>query len=188
MRNAFLIGTTTFLRPVALTDAPLFASWVNDPETRRYLLRRFPISLPEETSWLEKVSRPGPIPTDIVLVVCVKKTGKAIGTIGLHRINWIDRNATTGTVIGSKSARGKGYATDAKMILLRYAFETLQMHKVISHADAGNAASIAYSKRCGYVVEGLSKEEIYRNGIWTDMVNLACFYPSFKKAFQAYMK
>ncbi len=182
MPNAFLIGKKTILRPVHPTDIPVFTGWINGPITRKYLLKRFPMSELAEKEWLEKTSILPPYPSNIHLVIELKKSGTPIGTMGLFNINWIDRNATTGTTIGEEKYRGKGYASDAKMILLQYAFETLGMHKIISRAFARNDKSIEYSKRCGYTIEATHKEEIFRAGKWEDIVSLACFYESWKKA------
>ena len=182
MTNTFLVGHKTILRPISLSDAPIFTSWMNDPETRKYLLRRFPITELGEKAWIEKMSILPAAPSDLVFVMETKEDSVPIGTMGLHSINWINRNATTGTIIGESAYRGKGHASDAKMTLLQYAFESLGLHKIISHAFAENTKSIEYSKRCGYEVEALIKEEIFRNGKWVDRVSLACFYEGWKKA------
>lgn len=182
MTNPFLIGQKTILRPVAPTDISLFTKWMNDQITRQYLLVRFPLTEIAEKAYIEKVSEHQPAPSNIMMVIESKDSGQAIGTMGLHSINWVDRNAVTGTVIGEEEYRGKGYATDAKMTLLQYAFESLGLHKIISHAFTENTKSIEYSKRCGYEVEAILKEENFRNGKWEDTVSLACFYEGWKKA------
>lgn len=182
MSTPFLVGQKTILRPVHTTDAPIFTKWMNDPETRRYLLRRFPVTEMAEDAWIKKNAEQSPNPSDLVFVIETKDDQKPIGTMGLHRINWVDRNAVTGTILGEPESRGKGYATDAKMALLQYAFETLGLHKVISHAFSANVKSIEYSKRCGYVVEAVHKDEIFRGGKFEDMTTLACFYSNWKKA------
>lgn len=184
MPNAFLVGSKTVLRPLHPADVPLFTPWINDPITRQYLMKRFPMSELDEKEWLEKASILPAYPSNIHLVIEIKECGTAIGTMGLFNINWIDRNAVTGTTIGEVKHRGKGYATDAKMTLLQYAFETLGLHKIISLAFASNEKSIEYSKRCGYVVEAVLKEEIFYQGKWEDKVSLACFYDSWKEASQ----
>lgn len=181
MTNVFLSGQKTVLRPISLSDIPLFTRWMNDPETRKYLLQRFPMTEGAEKAWVEKNSVMLSFPERVVFVIETKAEGKAIGTIGLNSINWINRNTATGTTIGEAEFRGKGYASDAKMTLLKYAFETLGMHKIISRAFATNTKSIEYSKRCGYVVEATLKEEIFSGGKWEDIVLLACFYPEWKK-------
>jgi RimJ/RimL family protein N-acetyltransferase len=182
MANTFLTGKKTVLRPVALEDIRLLTKWMNDPKTRMYLLRRFPLSETDEKTYVEKMRVLSGTPSNIMMVIESKDTGQAIGTMGLHSINWIDRNAVTGTVIGEEEYRGKGYATDAKMTLLQYAFESLGLHKITSHAFAENTKSIEYSKRCGYKVEAILKEENFRNGKWEDTVSLTCFYEGWKKA------
>ena len=181
MANAFLVGKKTVLRPISVADAPLLTQWNNDPETRKYLARRFPLSDLDEKAWIEKVSIISKTPSDVILIVESKETHEVIGIMGLHNIDWLDRNAVTGTVLGTEH-QGKGLATDAKMILLEYAFETLGMHKIISHAFSDNHKSIKYSKRCGYVVEATLKEEIFCEGKWEDITALACFYDGWKKA------
>ncbi len=182
MATPFLIGKKTILRPVQLTDVPLFTRWMNDPVTRTYLMRRFPLTELDEKAWVEKSGNLTGTPSNIAMVIETIDGEQPIGTMGLHNINWIDRNALTGTIIGEESYRGKGYATDAKMILLQYAFETLGLHKIISHALAKNEKSINYSKRCGYVVEATFKDDVFRAGAWEDVVSLMCFYEGWKEA------
>ncbi len=181
----FLIGDKAILRPVHPSDATIFTRWMNDPVTRRHLLRRFPVTEMAEEAWIKKNAELSQHPTDLVFVIETKDDQKPIGTMGLHRINWVDRNAATGTILGEPESRGKGYATDAKMTLLQYAFESLNLHKIISHAFSANVKSTEYSKRCGYVVEAVHKDEIFRGGKFEDITTLACFYSSWKKVKEA---
>ncbi len=182
MTNVFLSGKKTILRPVSMSDIPLFTRWINDPETRVYLARTFPMTEMEEEDWVKKIGNLSKNPNDIVMMIETKRNRRTIGVMGLHGIDWVNRHTLTGTIIGEKNLRGKGYATDAKMVMLQYAFETLGMHKIISHVDVRNKASLAYSKRCGYVVEGILKEQLFREGGWVDVATLACFYDNWKKA------
>src|SRR5882672_9909700 len=56
--------------------------------------------------------------------------GEYLGGCGLHRIDWIDRNAEVGIVIWKKEYWGKGYGSDAMMVLLRCAFRKMNLHRV----------------------------------------------------------
>lgn len=165
-QDTFLSGKLIRLRPLRLSDATLFTKWMNDEKIRPYLLRAFAITKEAEEDWIRENVKLLQFPTSVHFVMEVISGGQPIGVMGMHDINWLHRNCITGTVIGEKKCHGKGYATDAKLVLLRYAFETLGMHKVISHADARNAASIAYSKKCGYHVEGILKEDKWKDGAW----------------------
>ena len=144
------------------------------------------VSLPAEKDWIEKLCKMEKDPSDIVFVIETKIGKRAIGVIGLHRIDWLNRNATTGTVIGEGRLRNKGYATEAKMLLLKYAFDTLGLHKVIARVYADNLASIRYSEKCGYVKEGTLRHEIFHNGSFMNVVLLGCFRETWFNAWQTY--
>jgi RimJ/RimL family protein N-acetyltransferase len=183
-RFIFLKGYKTILRLISKEDASNVVRWLNDPEVRRFLLRQNPLTIEAEYKWIEENNDR---PNDIVLAMETLQ-GIHIGNIGLHRIDWVNRNATTGTVIGEKKFQGKGYGTDAKMLLLDYAFNTLNLHKVCSGAIAFNQRSINYSKVCGYVIEARRIQQLFRDGAYQDEVLLAVFSEGFKKAQAKYIQ
>jgi RimJ/RimL family protein N-acetyltransferase len=108
--------------------------------------------------------------------------------MGIHRINWKDRTANTGAFIGEKQYWGKGYGTDAKMVLIDYAFNTLGLRKLSSHVYAFNERSIAYSKHCGYVEEGRLIRQRFIEGEYHDEVILSLFKEQWLPYWDAYQK
>lgn len=155
-------------------DAALCMQWMNDPETRRLLgeKRAFPVTLAAEKEWIRKLSATTP-PEDIVFGIELKKSSRLIGVIGLHDIDWISRKATTGTKIGPAALRGQGLGTEAKQLLLEYAFNTLGLNRVQSEAIIYNQASRRYSQKCGYRQEGVKRQAMYKNGQFHDIVVLS---------------
>jgi len=178
-RVVFLRGENVVLRPLGKSDLPRLLRWINDPEVRYFLEAFMPMHEGEEEEWLESLSKRKP--NDLVLAIETKE-GEHIGNIGLHRISWRDRTAVTGALIGEKEYWGKGLGTEAKMLLLDYAFNTLNLRKICSQVLAFNGRSIAYSKKCGYVEEGTFRAHIFRNGEYHDLVNLAVFKKDFERA------
>lgn len=168
----FLQGIRLYLRPLGEEgDAERCCRWINDPETRKFLKSNTPISLPAEQKWVdESTSR-----KDNIALAIVTLDGVHIGNIGVHKINMVSGTASTGTMIGEKEYLGKGYGTEAKMILLNYLFNTLNLRKICSTAYAFNKRSIAYSHKCGYKVEGIRRKHIFREGKYQDVVELAVF-------------
>jgi len=144
---AFRTGTDVLLRPLERTDVPVLRRWMNDPETTRYLLRTFPLMEKEEEEWVDGLSK---TKNNFVFGIIRKKEKQLIGSIGLHNIHWPHRTATTGTWIGDKSLRGHGYGTEAKMLLLDFAFNALDLYAILSRVMAHNEQSLAYGKKCGY--------------------------------------
>lgn len=184
-RVVFLRGENVVLRPLGKSDLPRLLRWINDPEVRHFLEAYLPMSEKDEEDWLENLGKRKP---NEILLAIETVDGVHIGNIGLHRIHWRDRTATTGAMIGEKEYWGKGLGTEAKMLLLDYAFNTLNLRKICSQVLAFNKRSAAYSKKCGYVEEGVFREHIFRNGEYHDLINLAVFREGFEQAREKWQK
>ena len=128
-RVVFRMGKRIYLRPLSKEDIPLLAVWINDPEVNQYLKISHPMRLEDEMKFYESL---GERKNDIIFAIVLKDTDDIIGTMGLHKIDHKNGLATTGSFIGRKDLWGKGYGTEAKMLLLEYAFNTLNLRKVCS--------------------------------------------------------
>ena len=169
----FLKGNRVYLRPPTKDDIPLFLRWMNDEEVTQYLGSYLPLVEADEIEFLERLHKNKN--ENIVFVIVDAKNHKAIGTMGVHGINWKDRRGITGAVIGEKAYWGKGYGSEAKMLLLNYLFNELNLYKVCSLVIAFNKRSQAYSEKCGYKVEGVLKRHLFKNGRYCDEIHMAVF-------------
>lgn len=181
---AFLKGKRVRLRPVEERDTAHMYRWQNDPDVRQFLRRAFPLTLQEETKWVAGLSERSH--TNIVFAIETTADAAFIGTMGLHKIDWVSRTAVTGTAIGEKTYWGKGYGTDAKMVLLKYAFHTLGLRKVCASAFAFNERSIRFNKNCGYKEEGRLKKQVFSDGEYVDEILLAVFEEDWRPLWDAY--
>ena len=93
------------LRAPNETDAARFVAWFADLEVTRYLAERFPVSLQQEEEFFR---RTGESKSEVWWVI--EAEGKAIGASGIHRIDWINAHATTGTASVSGQAFTAGYS------------------------------------------------------------------------------
>lgn len=184
-RVVFLKGKKVNLRPPLKSDLPKVVQWINDPEVRHFVTGHFPQTELDEEEWLKNLSKNKE--SQVVLII-ETSDGIPIGIMGLHRINWRDRVATTGALIGEKEYWGKGYGAEAKLLLLDYAFNILNLHKICSSAIAFNKRSLRYSLKCGYQEEGRLKRHIYRNGQYWDSIQLAIFREDFEPVWEKYQK
>jgi len=169
-RVMFLEGRHIYLRPVQPSDLPYFVQWFNDQEVTHFLGNQFPMTEMQEKAWIEGLTKRSG--SDIVLVIVIKgktpKSDRPIGTMGLHNIDLHDGVATSGAAIGAKDTWGKGYGSEAKMLLLDYAFNRLNLRKVYSRVLAFNGRSRAYSEKCGYVLEATHVGRHVRDGQLVD--------------------
>jgi RimJ/RimL family protein N-acetyltransferase len=154
------------------TDLDLITQWVNDPDVMQFVMAVPPLMRVAEEEWLRSLSQDK---TGAVFGIEVLEENKLIGVMGLHNINSRDRGADTGAFIGDKNFWGRGYGSDAKMLQLAHAFETLNLRKVCSSVLAFNARSEGYLKKCGYEREGIRVRQRFRNGKYWDEILLAVF-------------
>ena len=153
-------------RAVMDSDIPLIANWINDPEIYLNLLVTKPNREQDSRARLEKFCTSD----DTQMFSICKHDGSLIGLMGLHEINWINRNATSGAFFGLSENRGQGYGVDAKMLMCYHAFCMLNMHKLYTHAYEFNKASLRYNEKCGYREEGRRREHYYRAGRYWDVI------------------
>ncbi len=172
-QTIFLKGKKTILRPLGEEgDTERCHRWINDSEVVQYLAGHWPVTLLEEKEWVEG----GSLKTkNKISLAIVTHEGVHIGNMGADNINWIDGVTTTGAVIGDKAYWGKGLGTDAKMQLLNYFFNTLNLRKICSSVIAFNERSVAYSLKCGYKEEGRLRKHVFRNGTYHDLIRLVVF-------------
>ena len=179
----FLKSNRVVLRPVLREDIPLLIKWINDPGVRMYLGRNLPVMEADEQEWFDTLHKRKA--TDLVFTIIAD--GTPIGVMGLHRIDLINGTATTGALIGEKEYWGKGYGTEAKMLLLSYAFHWLGLYKIRSTVIAYNGRSRRYSEKCGYREDGgPGKEEFFRFGRRWDEICLAVFRKDWEPLWQKF--
>ena len=159
------------LRPILEADIPLLLRWINDPEVTRFLKTYMPMTEADEREWVQNHHKRKPYNIVVMIVV----DGVAIGTMGLHNIDYRSRLGTTGALIGEKEYWGKGYGSEAKMLLLDFAFNTLNLRKICSNVIAFNERSLKYSLKCGYKEEARLKKHHYADGKYWDKLCLAVF-------------
>ena len=101
-------------------------------------------------------------------------TGDVIGTTSLYEVSPALRTLAIGhTWLGARWWR-TGHNTDAKLLLLRHAFDTLGAARVVWHTDIHNTRSQAAIERLGALREGeLRKHRIRRDGSWRTTVQYA---------------
>jgi diamine N-acetyltransferase len=75
-------------------------------------------------------------------------------------------------IIVAPDHQGRGYASIATDLALRYAFATLNLHKVYLIVDVENAPAIHVYRKNGFVVEGTLREEFFADGRYRDALRM----------------
>ncbi|MDM1348439.1 GNAT family N-acetyltransferase [Myroides marinus] len=172
-------GKKVILRAIEEKDLELLHKWANDPEIN-YMLGgwHFPTSMNDQNKWFESLNVGS---LNQRFAIETEELG-LIGTINLVNINWKDRRGFTGMLLGDKDMRGKGYGVDAIMTMNRYAFEELGLQRLDGTMISYNEASInVYTKKCGWVIEGIKKNAYFRKNEWWDEVVVGITLSNYKE-------
>ncbi|HNS01976.1 MAG TPA: GNAT family protein [Anaerolineae bacterium] len=155
------------LRAVEREDIPTFVRWFNDPEVRRTLLMFAPMSKVSEERWFEsRQTRDNDYLFGIE--VPVNDDWQLIGNVGLHQIDWVHRHCTFGIVIGERTFWERGYGSKATRAALRFAFHTLNLHRVeLEVFDFNQRARHVYEK-AGFRLEGTRRQALFQDGVYHD--------------------
>ena len=62
----------------------------------------------------------------------------------------------------------KGYGSEATMLMVNYAFQTLNLNRIQLHVCAENISAIKIYQKVGFVKEGVLRQAMYRRGGFVD--------------------
>ena len=96
------------------------------------------------------------------------KDGVHIGNLNFHEMSAEDSKARLGITIGDKAYWSKGYGTDAILTLLRFGFDTMNLHRIDLTVEEENERARACYRKCGMVEEAHLREERFSRGAYRD--------------------
>jgi len=157
-------GTKTRLRALEHDDLPHFVRWINDPEVRRFMAVRYPLSMAEEEKWWEGLLERA----HSHIFAIETEDGAYIGNVGLHDVERENRRAGLGIIIGHKAYWGQGYGTDAIQTMLNWAFQYVNLNRVYLTVYAYNERALRCYQKCGFHHEGTMRQARYSGGEYHD--------------------
>lgn len=175
-----LTGALVRLRAIEMEDLDRYLAWVNDEEVMRYVAATaFPLSRVQEEEFLREAVK-HTRPPEIVYAIETLDEGRHIGSLGLHKVGGAAHNCELGIMIGDKAYWDRGYGTDTITTALHFAFEELNLHRVMLTVDADNGRGIACYRKCGFIEEGRMRHDRYRAGQYRDTIVMGILRDEFE--------
>ena len=178
IKSRFLIGKRVYLRALEKEDLIYIRKWSNDPEIRKLIGEVVSMSQADADKFLERVYSDN---TREWFVIVVKENDLVIGETGLLRMFPAWRTADISIIIGEKDAWGKGYGTEAILLLLDYAFRCLNFHRVAIGVVGFNKRAISFWKKIGFKKEGVQRDGYYYNHKYFDFVMMSILEDEFRE-------
>lgn len=117
---------------------------------------------------------------EVTCAICLKETDELIGCIFLLDIDMYNRVASCPLFL-SNSFYGNGYAKEARFLMLKYAFYERGLLRITDYVNEKNVASLQLHNKCGYFLEGVMRQAIFKNGERLNLCILGCLKEDFDK-------
>ena len=172
LQNELDLGTDIILENEAVSLRPLQLSDVDnllylsedEPEIWKYSLVRAGGGREHLENYIKIAMRGRENKTEYPFVVFDKRTNRYAGSTRFYDINFGFKTIQLGYTWYGKDFQGSGLNKHCKFLLLRYAFEVLEMERVEFRADNNNERSIAAMKSIGCKVDGILRSNMPTSG------------------------
>lgn len=162
-------GNFVTLRAIENEDLELMREMLNEPEIENAVVGwAFPVSKYQQQKWYENNINNN---TNLRFIIETPENG-AVGLATLTNIDWKNRSANHGIKLANRNNRGKGVGTDTVMAVMKYAFEELNLHRLNGSWLGKNIGSEKLYTKCGWVVEGMQRQSVYKNGEFHNLMQV----------------
>tara|TARA_B100000989_G_scaffold126781_1_gene94079 strand:+ start:3407 stop:3961 length:555 start_codon:yes stop_codon:yes gene_type:complete len=167
----FIEGKKIYLTPFTEKEVNRnYLKWINDENISNHIeANRFPNTLSDLKSYYIKQQKSK---NSILFAIYLKKNKQHIGNCSLTNIDWINRKAQYGRLIGITNQKTKGCGTEALKLLQAYAFKKLNLNSLWTGVNEKNIGSIKSNLKSGMKKVGSFPESIFYNGKFVKMI---CF-------------
>jgi RimJ/RimL family protein N-acetyltransferase len=108
-----------------------------------------------------------------------RTTMRLIGFVDLRNINYRQRTAELGIMIGEQECWGKGFGTETLYLVLDYAFSVLGLHNIMLSMAGYNERALRTYHRVGFREIGRRREICSIGNKFTDAVFMDCLSTEF---------
>ena len=114
------------------------------------------------------------------MFIFTKNGDQIIGTVNFTDIlRWVFQGCFLGYGI-DRDFVGKGLMTEALGAAIDFAFNVMNLHKILANYQPDNQSSGKLLRKLGFYEVGLAKKEIYIGGQWRDHIETRLINPNWK--------
>jgi RimJ/RimL family protein N-acetyltransferase len=164
-------GRLVRLRALEKSDADAMIRWASDEDVVRWHgPPNWPASRVQQEQFIERVTAPDYADKAFAIETL---DGTLVGDCGLRTIEWRSRKAEFYITIGEKQLWDKGFGTDALKLISRLAFDKMNLNRLWLTVLVDNPRAVRCYEKCGFVREGLLRQESFVDGKYRDVLVMA---------------
>ncbi len=159
------------LNKLKKSDGKSFVKHINNPKVARYM--RDIASPYEEKNAEQYLSYLATVDENEEFVRGIFIDGKAVGAVALTRCGNVSRHVSELGYWLGESYWGMGVMTEAVKLMCEFAFRNLGVSRIESEIVFENFASRKVLEKCGFLLEGVHRRRIYKEGAYYDTCTYA---------------
>lgn len=170
-QRSYWTGTLVRLRAMEPEDAEHFYQINQEVDVDRSLEMVWPpTSLASQKEWVDEASRkPDRSTDDLKFVIEALESGDIVGSIDTHHCDPRNGKLEYGLAV-SERFRGKGYAAEAILLVLRFYFFERRYQKANPAVFDFNESSKRLHEKLGFKLEGVRRRDGYSHGDYHDLL------------------
>ncbi|MBH5319566.1 GNAT family N-acetyltransferase [Paenibacillus sp. GSMTC-2017] len=183
MNELHIQGNKIDLRYAQESDLEDYFAFLQDSEMNTLTGSQSEFTRDQIATWIRKISVVSEERADFIIFE--KGTNVLLGEVVLNEIDPINRSANIRIGIQGNEHRGKGYGTEAMILMLQYGFETLKLHRIHLGVYAFNPRAIHVYEKIGFKREGIERDALYLDDTFHDMIKMAMLEDEFRRRYGA---
>lgn len=149
-------------------DLELVMNWRMMPDITKYMNTDPKLTLEGQKKWFyEKKKNP-----DNYLFM-IEEDDTPIGVFTIVDLDRVNNRCSSGLYIGEKSRRSLGLTMRLEYSIQDFIFYTLNLNRTTAEIFSENKGLIRINHMCGWEIEGVMKQHVYKNGVYHDITLLA---------------
>lgn len=144
---ARLRGIKIYLRPMTNEDTDLIVGWRNNRRVRDNFIYRETFTREIHENWIRTKVETGEV---VQLIICDIENDRPVGSVYLRDIDMAELSAEYGIFIGEDDAIGKGFGSEACVLMCGFAAEELGLKKLILRVFSDNIPAMKSYEHAGF--------------------------------------
>ncbi|WP_204194274.1 GNAT family protein [Staphylococcus sp. GDY8P47P] len=154
------------LRALKKSDSNLILNWIKNEKLRYLIGTVYPITELEHENWFQNRM----LEKDNRMFVIDLDNEKSIGIVGFKNLDWVNRNSELFIYIGDEEYWGKGYGTQALELIIKFAFNNLNLHMLYLEVFSYNKNATKTYERLGFKQDGILRQSKFQDGKYYDKI------------------
>ncbi|PWW37119.1 MULTISPECIES: GNAT family N-acetyltransferase [Paenibacillus] len=159
-----------YLRPFESTDVDTYFPGLFDAEMRRLTGTQNSFTRPQVERYIENAAQDD---SRLMLLIALQENDQVIGEIALMDMHTKNRSAHIRIAIDQIDHQGKGYGSEALLLMLDYGFGICNLHRIELEVYAFNQRAIRTYEKLGFQREGVRRDALYYNHQYHDAIQMS---------------